>query len=154
VIALYKGRSALSRIIEFRTWSPYSHAAWVDEDLGQVIETWEGGVGVSKTLGERHAKGTRVDLFSVTGETREARVAIRTWLMNQVGKPYDYWALLGFLARSKSMESQAKWFCSELVFQAYASCGIELLARVPAAKVDPGLPSYSPLLIYTASDVT
>ena len=43
MIALYKGTSALSRIIRWRTWSDYTHAAWVFQD-GSVIEEWKGGV--------------------------------------------------------------------------------------------------------------
>lgn len=143
MIALYKGTSALSRAIRWRTWSDYSHAAWVCED-GSVIEAWKGGVRHVADQQKQHTPGTAVDLFTVA-MTDEQKWAAQEFLIHQIGKPYDYGGILGFMTRAKS-EHPEKWFCSELVFAACLSAGVELLRRIPAWKVYPGMLSLSAVL--------
>ena len=144
MIALYKGTSALSRLIRWQTWSEYSHAAWVFPD-GSVIEAWKGGVRHAPGILTQHTQGTDVDLFTLE-LTVEQRWAIQDFLIAQIGKPYDYAGILGFLAAAKT-ENPEKWFCSELIFAACKSTRIDLLRRVPSWKVSPGLLAYSPLLL-------
>ncbi|HBA86323.1 MAG TPA: hypothetical protein DCZ95_19760 [Verrucomicrobia bacterium] len=143
MIALYKGKSTLSRAIRWRTWSEYSHAAWVLDD-GSVIEAWKGGVRHVRNMATQHTPGTDVDLFTLN-LTVAQKWAIQDFLIRQVGKPYDYGAILGFMTRAKS-ENSEKWFCSELIFAACQSAGVELLKRIPAWKVSPGLLSVSACL--------
>jgi len=143
MIALYKGTSALSRLIRWRTWSDYSHAAWVFPD-GSVIEAWKGGVTHAPSILSAHASDTEVHLFALD-LTIEQRWAIQDFLIAQIGKPYDYAGILGFLAAAKT-ENPDRWFCSELLFSAVKQARINLLARIPAWKVYPGLLALSPLL--------
>ena len=143
MIALYKGTSALSRAIRWRTWSEYSHAAWVCDD-GSVIEAWRGGVRHVPSIHAQHTQGTEIDLFAVE-MTTEKKWAVQEFLIRQIGKPYDYGAILGFMTRAKS-ENPEKWFCSELIFAACQSAGVALLKRIPTWQVSPGLLSISPLL--------
>ena len=148
MIALYKGTSILSRLIRWRTWSEYSHAAWVFPD-GSVIEAWKGGVTHAPSILAGHAPDTEVHLFTLD-LTTEQRWAIQDFLIAQIGKPYDYAGILGFLTASKT-ENPGRWFCSELIFAACKSARIELLRRVPAWKVPPGLLAYAPALTSVAS---
>ena len=143
MIALYKGTSALSRLIRWRTWSDYSHAAWVFPDHS-VIEAWKGGVTHAPGILAGHAADTEVHLFALD-LTIEQRWAIQDFLIRQIGKPYDYAGILGFLAAAKT-ENPNRWFCSELIFAACKRAGIDLLKRVPACKVSPGLIALSPAL--------
>ncbi len=143
MIALYKGTSALSRLIRWRTWSDYSHAAWVFPDQS-VIEAWKGGVTHAPSILAGHAPDTEVHLFTLD-LTMDQRWAIQDFLIAQIGKPYDYAGILGFLTASKT-ENPARWFCSELLFTACKTAGIILLKRVPAWKVSPGLIALSPAL--------
>ena len=143
MIARYKGKSVLSRAIRWRTWSEYSHADWVLDD-GSVIEAWKGGVRHVMNIQSQHTPGTEVDLFTLNLTTVQ-KWAIQDFLIRQVGKPYDYGAILGFMTRAKS-ENSDKWFCSELIFTACQSAGVELLKRIPAWKVSPGLLSVSACL--------
>lgn len=146
MIGLYKGNSALSRAIQFKTWSPYSHAAWIEED-GSVIEAWQVG-GVTKgRYDTRHNNGTIIDIFDVE-MTDDQTGTVREFLRSQIGKPYDWPGIFGFVTRrAESVDAaQRKWFCSELVFAACLFAGVELLSRIPACKVYPGLLCYSPLL--------
>ncbi len=143
MIALYKGTSWMSRAIRWRTWSDYSHAAWVRED-GSVIEAWTNGVRCVTSPLDDHTPGTPIDFFDVA-ITPDQRRQVEAFLMWQLGKPYDHTAILGFLTRAKS-ENPDRWFCSELVFAACKSAGVELLKRIPAWKVCPGTLSLSPML--------
>jgi hypothetical protein len=65
------------------------------------------------------------------------------FLESQIGKKYDFAGILGF-GLSANLECKDKWFCSELVFAAAQYAGIELLRRIKAHKVSPGLLDVSP----------
>jgi len=147
MIALYRGKSLLSRTIRFFNWSPYSHAAWIDTVENCVIEAWKGRVRKTPDLSRQHSRGTEVDVFIVSGVTEEQSAAIAAFMRSQVGKRYDYRGVFHFLTRRPERpRDQERWFCSELVCAAYASAGVHLLARIPAWKVYPGMLAYSPLL--------
>ena len=143
MIALYKGTSVLSRLIRWRTWSDYTHAAWLFQD-GSVIEAWKGGVTHAPGILSAHAPDTVVHLYALN-LTIEQRWAVQDFLIAQIGKPYDYAGILGFLTASKT-ENPNRWFCSELLFAALKQAKVNLLARIPAWKVTPGLLALSPLL--------
>ena len=65
--------------------------------------------------------------------SRELRVSLKTtevqemgfysFLSNQVGKPYDFRALIAF-AFNRDWQSPDSWICDELVAAAFAACGI------------------------------
>jgi len=160
MIALYKGISFTSRIIKIRTWSEYSHASWTDDDESifrawkegfepdsSVIESWHiGGVRYNFSINIGHTPGTVIDLFSID-LTPSEREGLREFLLNQVGKKYDFKGCLNFITRRKeSPAGQKRWFCSELVFAGFVHIRKPLLLRIPAWKVYPGLLAYSPLL--------
>jgi hypothetical protein len=69
---------------------------------------------------------------------------IESFARAQVGKPYDFGGLYGFLAR-KNWAKAEKWFCSELVSAAFACSGAPLL-RLEPHKTSPGDLRTSPLL--------
>ena len=143
MIALYRGKSALSRAIEWFTRGAYSHAAWVCRD-GTVIEARGSGVRRVASISDQHLDGTPVEIYQVPGCDVDAAEA---WLATQIGKKYDYKGLFGFVTRADQDDGQAAWFCSELVFTAAQKGGVELLARVPAWEVSPTVLSYSPLMV-------
>jgi hypothetical protein len=154
MIALYKGRSLISRCIRLFTWSQYSHAAWIDAKANLVIEAWSGRVRMASSLSELHTPGTPVDVFFVD-VTPEQDTIIAAFMHSQVGKAYDYRGIVHFITRRpETGAGQARWFCSELVHAAYRAAGIQLLSRVPDYKVSPGTLSYSPLLKHICSIVT
>lgn len=151
MIALYHGVGLLSRLIQFQTRGKYSHAAWVCAD-GSVIEAWVSGVEHNAHLGKAHTTGTRVDLFEIKGLSWRDRKMIEELLLDELGKPYDYWAILKFLSRRAATEN-GKWFCSELIFAAALARGIELLARCEAWEVSPTMMGWSPRLKFVGSVV-
>lgn len=144
-VALYKGLSSMSRAIRWKTWSEFSHAAWVDND-DTVIEAWTpGGVRRVANIGERHARGTEVWLFTVPDATKSIIRRQREFLNGEIGKPYDWAGIMGFVRRRET-QNREKWFCSELVFEAFLRFDLPLLKRIDSHKVYPALLAYSPLL--------
>ena len=144
MILLYKGVSRFSRVIRFFNWSEYSHAAWMDDD-GSVWQAWKSGVTHDPAISYGHRPGTQVEIYRVTGETPEIRAAVREFLSQNKGKKYDYLGILGFVFRAERLARKQRWFCSELVAEAYAYAAHPLL-RIPSNQVYPGMLGASPLL--------
>ena len=143
MIALYRGISATSRVIEWFTHGAYSHAAWVCAD-GTVVSALAGqGVIRTPDLDAAHTDGTPIEIYSVPGVDYARADA---WAATQLGKPYDYRGLFGYLTR-KDYQNPAAWFCSEYVFQIVRAGGVELLARVESWQVVPTLLACSPLMV-------
>ena len=160
-IALYKGKSAVSRAIRWVTRSPYSHAAFVfDEsaaeqaariaggaerpicklahhEAGAVVEAWSGGVRNSRSVSTLHARGTAVDLFDFAPALTAAEQAwLLAWLESWIGAPYDYADVLRFLTRWRGSPA-GRLFCSELVAQACADIGRPLFRATESWRVPP-----------------
>lgn len=152
MIALYKGVSPLSRLIRWTNFSEYSHASYID---GDEVAEFESAIpnGVrSKVFLEGHKPGTVVDLFDAPITPGEAE-GVREFFIGELGQPYDYRGLFGFLAR-RQIEDPEAWFCSEIVFAAFVSVKRPLLQRIPAFKTYPALLSYSPLLKFRKTVIT
>lgn len=153
-IALHHGSSLISRLIRWQQRGPWNHASMVFED-GTVIESRE-GKGVRKLPRLEPMKGERIQLFSFD-HTPEQEDAMRAFAEAQVGKPYDWPMVFGFVSRSdtEGHESGGKWFCSELAFATPLHAGIRLLERIDPWEVSPPHLALSTLLksgaIITAS---
>jgi uncharacterized protein YycO len=97
--------SAFLRLV---MWSKWSHSAILDG--GVVIDTtlWQGGV-------KSHTSEDFFDHYP-TYEVRDIEVDERhaaDWLNEQIGKGYDWTALLSFVVQ-RDWQEPDKWFCSEL----------------------------------------
>jgi hypothetical protein len=147
LVALHRGEGFIARAIQWQTRSGYSHASVLLEAAELVIEAREfQGVRIVPWA-EVMASGERVDLFRVAGLTEEQEIAVREFLWDQIGKPYDYTMVARFISRrQEERTSSGKWFCSELVFAAFAQAGVKLLERIEPWAVSPGMLSLSPLL--------
>ena len=109
---------------------------------GDIVESWQGdGVRV-KTLKD----WSGIDAFNVKGCGAQQWECATAFALGQVGKGYDYWAIIRFVDRRK-MPENAKWFCSELVFAALLMAGVKLFDRIDAGAVSPGLLTISTLLL-------
>jgi len=143
-IGLYKGRSLISRLIRWQTRSTYSHASLILPD-NTVIEAWTGGVRWQR-IHDGHTKGTVVDVFEPIGVFTAGifnSLAVEQFARSQIGKGYDYLSVARFVTRTRG-DRQARWFCSELVFQAYLAGGLRLLERIEPWAVSPALLRLSP----------
>jgi len=141
-IGLYRGKSFVSKRIKKRTRSVYSHAAMHLED-GTVIEAWADGFTSGKVyhrpLGEGHTPGTPIDMYEIIDTVDW--IAVEEFLLAQVGKPYDWRMVWGFVThrRRETAGSRDKWFCSELAFQALQVGGFNLFRNTEPYEVSPGL---------------
>jgi len=149
-----KGKSLDSRAIRFRQWGfPYTHIAYIvslkDRNDPIVIEAWRKGVRYGK-FSEVHTPGTEFAVYSIE-VTKEQRDEIRYFLQRQIGKPYDWLGILGFVFFNPNLESKNRWFCSELVFTAFKQAGVELLKNTHPSEVSPCLLLKSPLLQFEYS---
>lgn len=131
-------KSIFSRAIRMATWSDYSHVDFIfAEDGSDLIARNDYGYPAPYRspvlLGAIAGRGVCLREMSKVIESSSryaiAEVAVSETALNyalgQLGKKYDYAALLGFPMRS-SIENQDKWFCSELVTWAIEMAGLEL----------------------------
>lgn len=144
-IALFRGRSLLSRLIRWQTRGEYSHAALLFSD-GLFVEARE-GVGVRFSQAGVFARpGERVDWFAVM-VTPTQEDDLRAFCYQQRGCQYDYRAIVAFVTRTHlTTEHATRWFCSELVYAAFQAAGIRLLRGTCPWEVSPALLARSPLL--------
>jgi uncharacterized protein YycO len=152
-IQLHKGRSFFSRLIKWQTRSPYSHASvWfvdhADPHGGVVIESMEGkGVRAvpADWYGALRAEG-HIALYTVPSLTDGQIALIRSFMEGQIGLKYDWHAVFKFVTR-RAHAHDDKWFCSELVFDAFKEAGVVLLNNTEAWAVWPGQLAHSPLVV-------
>lgn len=143
MILLYKGKSFISKLIKWQTFGQYSHAAWWCQD-GTVIEAWQkDGVQRNDSPATIHIPGTEIDVFAVPGIDE---AAVEQFLISQLGKGYDFSAVLRGFTFRLDRDDPDKWFCSELIHRACREGLKALLERIIDARVHPTLLSFSPLI--------
>ena len=170
-IAAYRGIGLISAGIKLATYSRYSHIGiYFSADMevfecgrthqiaaGNVIEAWQGGVKLSASLSERHTKGTPVDLFSFKTPLTERQEQLGAqFLIQQLGKPYDYINVVRFLPivralvpkPAPSVWTRSHVFCSELGLEFSIHAGRTLLERCDSWQVPPRDLPRSPLLMF------
>jgi uncharacterized protein YycO len=147
-VALYKGRSWTSKLIRWFTRSEYSHAAWVEKS-GKTWESWEpGGVRTVPSPLVGHDPRTPIDFFFVQGMDELSAQIVSDFFAKHLGKPYDFWGVIGFISRRSRQVGDPRWFCSEILIEALRAGGINILAaRLESYKVTPRDVAVSPLLI-------
>lgn len=147
IVQLHSGRSLISRLIKWQTRSPVSHASVLFTSDDTVLESIE-GVGVRAVSAKHYAKDLaegRITQYRVPKLSRVQVKTIRDFMTAELGAGYDYGSVLKFITRRKAAHN-ARWFCSELVFAAFAAAGVPLLQNVEAWAVSPGDLAMSPVL--------
>lgn len=148
IIHLHRGTSLISRSIRWLNRSEYSHASITMPD-GRHLESREGKGVICHPAFTLTNKTEEVDRFTfVRPLTANQIKRLDAFLSAQVGKPYDWPMVLGFISRAEEegTASTGKWFCSELVFAGSRHAGRTLLLRIEPWEVNPGHISLSPLL--------
>ena len=143
-IAAYRGTSLFpSRLIQWFTWSQYSHVAIFDMNGPadkQVFQSWhKGGCQWSRNFGALHNEGTPIDLFTFRADffpSRDQQHRARSFLDTQIGKKYDYAGIVHFLMRH-GKDNPARWFCSEIDNRWSRELGTPLCNK-PDYRVSPG----------------
>jgi uncharacterized protein YycO len=147
-IRLHSGKGFISKLIQFQTWSRYSHASL--ELYGIVYEAKE-FIGTRRFVPKYNSDDV-TKVLAVQLTNFQARV-MEQFLHNQMGSKYDYAQIVRILARQMQRKSSAtRWFCSELVYAAFDAVGIALLREINPCQVTPQHLSLIPDL--RAIDVT
>lgn len=138
-IVLFKGSGFISRAIQLQTRSSYSHVGILANNL--LYEAWHvGGVRNDRKLEGNY------DLY----EFKEPlacvdQLQVIDWLEDKIGMPYDFLMVARFLSRRAATKNK-KYFCSELVMDAFNTAGIYLL-NAQSHYVSPRDIGMSPLLV-------
>lgn len=120
-----------SQLIRAATWSRWSHVALVDGDT--VIEaTVLHGVRRGSAVAAI-ARASRCALVALPSRAPAAVIAAAA---SQLGKPYDWTAIIGLGLRRDWQEEDA-WFCSELVAWAFQQAGEPLFRAECLRRVTP-----------------
>jgi hypothetical protein len=150
LVALYQNDTWVSRLIRFWTKSKYSHSELWNTETGEVISADAEGV-VLKPIPATvvHGRGIKIDTFyhsPVLSPKQESAVWQRA--LDLVGWKYDYFAVfLGFtLGLPENAESLRRWFCSEVVIEAFRRAEQPLLSRARADRISPRDLALSPKL--------
>lgn len=104
-------RNAGAWLLRFVMWSRWSHSALLDGDTVYDATFWGGGVRATPA-GDFFRHYTQSELLTID-IVPSLLPAARAWLSQQLGKPYDWTALLSWIVRRDWQEDDA-WFCSEL----------------------------------------
>lgn len=125
-----------SWLIRRFTWSPFSHVDLVLPDGRLLGARGSGGVAIRDQ-----------DEFSAVAQFQvDAPASVLDIAASQVGKPYDWEALAGFVSR-RDWQDNDSWFCSELVAWAFAQAGSPLLRTTNLNRITPRDLLLSPLLM-------
>lgn len=113
----------MSALIRCLTWSEYSHVGFILNDCVVDSTLSHGGVRI-RPLTDAKKNTTKFEVceFPLVNDD-----AIR-YAMSQVGKPYDFTAVLGLPFRRNWQEDDS-WFCSELVAWACIQAGTPLVNK-------------------------
>lgn len=124
-------RLPFSLLIRTLTWSRWSHVALVDGE--SVIEAAAGHGVRSVSLKAALERASDYQLVELPAQSPDAILAAAR---SQLGKPYDWTAILG-LGLHRDWQEEDAWFCSELVAWAAAQAGEEWFRREALRRVVP-----------------
>lgn len=135
-IAFYRGRGIVPALIRGATWSEFCHVDLVD--LGRAA-----AIGALFRTGVTERALPKDALLM----TMDAPEDVLYWARGQLGKPYDYTGITGFLSRNRHWEKEDSWFCSEFVLAACRQAGVDLLRpEASASTITPQHLWLSPLI--------
>jgi uncharacterized protein YycO len=107
-----------SKLIRAVTGGDWSHCGILSRDGSRVVDSLMSAGGVTEYSIERlHRFFPRVRIVTLPTVPDWAYELAKA----EIGKPYDYAALLSWLLPFRNWEDRRKWYCSELV--AYAING-------------------------------
>jgi hypothetical protein len=124
-------RDPLSLAIRAFTWSRWSHVAIIDGYCAIEALPSDGVV-----MNDTEVVLMRSREFELVELPCRSPEAVRAAAASQVGKPYDYTALLGMALR-RNWQADDAWFCSELIAWAFEQAGEPLFRAECLRRVTP-----------------
>lgn len=155
-ILLYKGDSFVSKLIKWNTNSLYSHVSVVvDGEMNLAIESNTGSQSGVRALDLRKLKASDIDVFRVKAAGSYKPEQVISYLVSCLGSHYDYpgviWLgvlkVLRLKKQANKFQEAKDYFCSELVYEAFKSAGLDIVPQIGAAETtSPGDIARSPLI--------
>ncbi|MBX9687082.1 MAG: hypothetical protein K2X27_10295 [Candidatus Obscuribacterales bacterium] len=134
--------SVVSQAIRAVTWSEYSHVDLIVKSNAGLALLGAQADGV-KLRTWNYCQPTKIlNLYADVPD--KAGEQVFEFTHAQIGKPYDYTALVGNLLHRDWQEDDS-WFCSELIAAAFDKAGYPLL-NGSANRITPGMLLRSPRL--------
>jgi len=131
---IFTRRHAVSSLlIRLFTGSRWSHVACVVDDAHVIDATFKHRGVRLRPLADLLADCSASEACLVPLHDEAAALQ---WLQAQVGKPYDWTAIVGFVIRS-NWADPSRWFCSELAESAVLAGGLQRF-RADVARLTPG----------------
>lgn len=109
-ILVASGNAFSSLLIKLFTFSKWTHTAVMFDNLTVIDVTYKTGV---RRITLEEFKQEYRDVFEIDIILPNEKEALQ-FALDQLGKSYDYTAMLGILFRNRRWESVENWFCSEL----------------------------------------
>lgn len=157
-VLLYRGRSLQSRIIQWVTGSPYSHAGlavWWNARLMVLEAVGKGVIVTTLSSNVRHYRGD-VEWYTSKEDLPDAdRHKLVSIAQRELGKEYALWKaiVLGLrlllkrgIERRDTLRKERKLFCSLYVAAVYNGVGMDLKEGVSDSFTSPNDIALSPLL--------
>lgn len=169
MIAYFKGKSFVSRLIKWRTWGKYSHVAWIVSpsfdwswldpegaplDVAIIYESWHRKAKGAKRAGVRkgvagdlHKPGTVVDLYIVKVDLENYHLGIELAenVVNDPKAKYDFrGAISGFVLRKDSAHGRRAVVCSRFCMWILDAMGIRFLINIEDYQTSPMDMAHSP----------
>lgn len=101
----------ISTLIRWATWDKFSHCALVSPDKSAVIEATH-GQPVREVAFDEFMERDGVELRLIPHHDPDD---VWARAKSQVGKPYDWAYIYGWLFRQKSWQDLDAWACAELI---------------------------------------
>lgn len=120
-VHFYKGTAFFSRLIQWRTFSPYSHVSISHESI--IYEAVE-GVWVRAVLARELPPKSLADTIEIEVPQDQLKEAL-VFAINQLGKPYNWVGIfLYFWFNFPNKKKWNSWYCSEFAVEFLERCGI------------------------------
>ena len=142
-IILFRKKGFISKIIAFLTKGPFTHAAIIipyNDGDNYVIESDWGGVQIN-SLKKKYFRREYVILRhkDINSYFASRIVGFST---NLLGKKYDYAGIIGIarnilFGKYNTLDDKNRYWCSELVADAYRSAGLKLDVKEGTHLVSP-----------------
>lgn len=133
------------RIAQYGFWCTHCEAVMPDSALLGAISD-----GVKARAPDYDASQFSRELFLDVKASSEQEEIFYAFLVSQIGKPYDTWAIISYFYPSRDWQEFDAWYCSELLGAALAECGI--LPKEMAVKFSRVTPRDLLLLISTRTE--
>lgn len=114
----------VSYAIKLLTWSEYSHVGFILNDNVVLDSTFTAGGVKIRSFDEIKKHSSRILIREYPRISSDSI----NWAKSQIGKPYDFTAIIGIPFR-RNWQEEDRWFCSELVAWACEKAGTPIVNK-------------------------